>query len=97
MAAVISKLRRKESGVCNGRGDLEVEAEGPVVEVGGADGCDGVVDEHSLFVEEAVLVAVELGTRLARIVEIGIRRQVDCQVVRLVGDQDAHVHAAQPR
>jgi hypothetical protein len=41
------------------RGDLEVEAEGPVVEGGGADGRDVVVEKDHLLVQEAVGVAEE--------------------------------------
>ena len=42
-----------------------------------------IVDQHRLLVKEAIVKAVELDTSFAGLVEVGVRRQVNGEVVGL--------------
>ena len=79
------------------RHDLEVETKGPIVEVGGADRADLVVNQDHLLVEETVLVTVELDAGARDLLEVRKGSQVDQQVIGLVRDEDADVDAARGR
>ena len=75
-------------------GDLEVQTERAVVEIGRADRGEPVVDEHHLLMQEPPLVAIEFHSIGNDLLVIGEGRQPDEQMVRAFGDEDPDIDTA---
>ena len=78
-------------------GDLEIQPERAVVQIGRADGGQVVVDQDHLVVHESRLVAIDLDIRLLGFFQVRKRGQVDQQMVGVLGQHDADVDAAKRR
>ena len=84
-----------EGGVGREGGDFEIQTEGAVVEIGGADKGVAVIHEHDFLVKEAALIAHQLDAVGDGFLKEGEGRKPDEKVIGFFRNQDAHVHATQ--
>ncbi|MCW0415226.1 hypothetical protein NB689_000980 [Xanthomonas sacchari] len=86
-----------QPAIAEQRGDLEVEPETAVVEVGAADQAQVLVGDQRLGVQHARAVLVDPHAGLQQLVEVRARGQGHQPRVAALGHQQAHVQPAQRR
>lgn len=77
--------------------DLEIAEEASHIHIRRSDRRHEPVHDHDLRVDEAFAVAIDADARLKQVLDIGERRIEHQPGIRLVGEDDSDIHAAQRR
>jgi len=75
--------------------DLKVQSERAVVEIGGTDGRDIVVDQHRLRVQEACLLTIDGDAFTANLIEKRVAGKLDKPIIDAGRQQYTDIHASQ--